>query len=510
MPRGPVRRTQVCRYEEEIKRLKAELEAGSPGRSALGSAPTALAFHPLPQLEQEMATIGASFIATALAGPPDLAAGGHPPRRPGENEALRASASSSNAASRVTSGKASAGSLEAEQAPAADAASSYASGQKDRSGVYDWLVVYNPNLHRKVAVGLLHSLVHEGVVCSVRFSPNGSILATGSNRAVSLFDVKTGHRIAVLQDDRPDGPAEGDQFFRSVAFSPDGRLLACGSEDTAIRVWDLSTQRLLFHMHGHEQDIYSVEFYGNGNFLASGSGDKTIKLWDLASQKCLHTLHAGSPDSTKDSGITSISISPSGRFLAAGSLDRLIRIWDLASGTPVDVIEGHGDSIYSISFMSDGLHLISGSLDKTVRLWEFESPDNLKGARCRADMVGHKDFVLSVAGFPDSRWFLTGSKDRSVQCWDALTGKAHFMLQGHKNSVIGLAVAPSGTVFATASGDSRARIWSFDSTEVVQDAPGAKEEAPEATTDDEACSPGPKSRRLGGPASDAGSDSGET
>lgn len=445
-------------YEEENRRLKFELENNS--RASGNTQAAALSFHPLPQLEQEMASIGAAFLAAPVPGVPETPTTGYFLKRSSDNEYIRItgrpddSRMGKNPASLKSSGS---------MKLTGDEASSYAVGQKDQSGSYDWLIVRNPNVPQQVSISPVHNLAHDSVVCAVRFDPSATILATGSSRCVNLYDVKSGKKLVSLVDEESNAQAEedSDMFFRSVAFSPDGSLLAAGSEDAVIRLWDLETRKLLFRLHGHEQDIYSVEFFNGGECLASGSGDKTVRLWDLKSQTCLQTLHAGTPDSSKDSGITSLSISPNGRFLAAGSLDRLIRIWELPKGTPVDIIEGHNDSIYSIAFTQDGKHLISGSLDKSVRLWEFETEDYLKGAVCKQDMVGHKDFVLSVTGSPDGRWLLTGSKDRSVQCWDTATGTVQLMLQGHKNSVIGIAFSPTGDLFATASGDSRARIWSF-------------------------------------------------
>lgn len=424
-----------------------------------------------------MQSIGTSFLNTPVPGVPESSEPGYFVKRSSDNDHIRVPTKLDELAVRGLHPQ---GVSRLPSSRSSDDPSSYANGQKDRAGGYDWLVVYNPKVPRALTVNLNHTLTHESVVCAVRFDPTGQALATGSNKAVRIFDVKTGNLLITLTDPEMDSGNE-DQFFRTVAFSPNGKLLACGSEDSLIRVWDLQSQKLLFRLAGHDQDIYSVEFFDNGRKIASGSGDKTVKLWDLTTQKCLNTLHAGTPDSTKDSGITSLSVSPNGKFLAAGSLDRLIRIWSLPSGAPVDVIEGHGDSIYSTSFTADGRHLLSGSLDKTVRLWQFESDEYLKGATCVYDLVGHKDFVLSVAGSPDARWFLTGSKDRSVQCWDRATGSVQFMLQGHKNSVIGITYSPTGNIFATASGDFRARIWSF---EPFESAPTEQHEPKQRRLDD--------------------------
>ena len=194
-----------------------------------------------------------------------------------------------------------------------------ASGKKDRSGNYEWLVVYNPKIPRSLTIGLLHSFTHENVVCAVKFNPTGTLLATGSNKVIHLYDVKSGEKIATLVDEESSKATspEDERFIRSISFSPDGKLMAAGSEDQIIRVWDMDTMKIVSRLSGHEQDIYSIEFFNDGKMLASGSGDRTVRLWDIKEQACISVLYAGSADSSKDSGITSLAISPNGHFLAA-------------------------------------------------------------------------------------------------------------------------------------------------------------------------------------------------
>jgi glucose repression regulatory protein TUP1 len=98
----------------------------------------------------------------------------------------------------------------------------------------DWFAIFNPNITRVLDVDLLHTLPHESVVCCVRFSHDGKYVATGCNRSAQIFDVQTGQKVCVLQDDSVE--AVGDLYIRSVCFSPDGKYLATGAEDKLIRV----------------------------------------------------------------------------------------------------------------------------------------------------------------------------------------------------------------------------------------------------------------------------------
>ncbi|KAJ7269560.1 chromatin associated protein [Mycena rebaudengoi] len=289
-------------------------------------------------------------------------------------------------------------------------------------GGTEWFAVWNPAVSRKriADMNLLHTLLHESVVCCVRFSKDGRFLATGCNRTAQVYDARTGTKVCVsssLID--PSVPKGGDLYIRSVCFSPDGALLATGAEDTQIRVispslsthpstltvtqiWDISKKRIISVLSGHQQEIYALDFSSDGRFVVSGSGDKTVRIWDMRGvspsapmpaqpPSCqvltitdtapppTSALARTSPAPTPDGGITSVAISPSGTRVAAGSLDALVRVWDVRTGALVRRLKGHGDSVYSVAFVPDsgvgvggarGLGLVSGGLDRTVRGWD--------------------------------------------------------------------------------------------------------------------------------------------
>lgn len=98
----------------------------------------------------------------------------------------------------------------------------------------DWWAIFNQSVPRVLDVDLVHTLKHESVVCCVRFSHDGKYVATGCNRSAQIYDVSTGEKICVLQDENIDMNA--DLYIRSVCFSPDGKYLATGAEDKLIRV----------------------------------------------------------------------------------------------------------------------------------------------------------------------------------------------------------------------------------------------------------------------------------
>ncbi|KIK06362.1 hypothetical protein K443DRAFT_3143 [Laccaria amethystina LaAM-08-1] len=351
----------------------------------------------------------------------------------------------------------------------------------------DWFAVFNPKLKKALDINLVHTFIHTSVVCCVQFSADGRYLATGCNRTAQIYDTKTGEKVCVLVDENV--AKQGDLYIRSVRFSPDGKLLATGAEDRQIRIWDIAKKRIRHIFDGHQQEIYSLDFSKDGRLIVSGSGDKTTRIWDMYDKSCKILTISDADSLNNDAGVTSVAISPDATLVAAGSLDSIVRVWDVASGTLLERLRGHRDSVYSVAFTPDGKGLVSGSLDKSLKYWDVsvlategariktenatrKSTPTLSGrsssidrpaiSPCTMDFVGHKDYVLSVSVPSDNRWVVSGSKDRCVHFWDARNASLQFLLQGHKNSVISLDLNLMGGLLATGSGDSLARIWSYN------------------------------------------------
>ena len=242
-------------------------------------------------------------------------------------------------------------------------------------------------------------------------SPDGKLLATGCNRNTTLYDTKTGARILQLVDPTVEKP---DNYIRSVAFSPDGRSIATGSEDHHVRIWDLAFGKLRSRLEGHKSEIYSLAYTPDGDKLISGSGDKSAMIWDAEKGTALHRLtiddvpapvaghgaHAqGQPP---DAGVTSVAISQDGKLLVAGSLDHHIRIWDITTGKLLEKLKGHKDSVYSVCFVPGGRQILTGSLDKSLKVWDLSSllaatergesvdPSGPSRCQCIQTLQGHK------------------------------------------------------------------------------------------------------------------------
>lgn len=260
------------------------------------------------------------------------------------------------------------------------------------------------------AAEMHQSMDHQSVVCCVRFSSDGTMMASGCHKTAQVFDVKTGDRkFSVSRPGSSNGAnANGanaaaaseadDAYVRAVCFSPDCTKIVAGMPQNTIRTWDIATNEEGPVMTGHESEIYSLDYVND--LIVSGSGDRKVRLWDARTGQCKKIF--GSESGGPSDGVTSVALSPDGRLLAAASLDKVVRIWDTESSQLLDRLEGHSDSVYSIAFSPDGKNVISGSLDRNIMLWDVCAQGRTT-TRPRMLFQGHKDFVLSVAYTPDGR-----------------------------------------------------------------------------------------------------------
>jgi WD40 repeat protein len=157
----------------------------------------------------------------------------------------------------------------------------------------------------------------------------------------------------------------------SVAFSPDGTLLASGQGgffgfDSVVRLWRVSDGTSLRTLEGYLGTVNSVAFSPDGSMLASGADDKTVRLWRVSDGTSLRTLEGHSRE------VTSVAFSPDGSMLASGANDKTVRLWRVSDGTFLRTLEGHSREVTSVAFSPDGSMLASGSGDKTVRLWQLK------------------------------------------------------------------------------------------------------------------------------------------
>jgi WD40 repeat protein len=297
---------------------------------------------------------------------------------------------------------------------------------------------------------------HQSYVSSVAFSPDSRLLATGSlDQTVTLWDLKDGKKAApqLLHTLRQASP------INSVAFNTQGSWLAVGSDDHRVTVWDVASGRVVRKLQGHAAPVHSVAFSPDGWRLATSSADHTVKVWDATTSPEADFLvgHA--------SLVYQVVFGKSGGLLASASSDRTMRIWDRSTGEVLRVLCGHAKEVFGLAFSPDGRRLASAGGDRTVRLWEVAT------GRPVAVLKGHTGVVSKVAFSPDGHQVASASADETVRLWDVTDADDGVerpmptarILQGHRGQVWNVAFSPDGRRLASAGDDGTVRVWERES-----------------------------------------------
>jgi WD40 repeat protein len=280
-----------------------------------------------------------------------------------------------------------------------------------------------------------------GEVTSVAFHPQDpAVVASASaDGTVRLWNTRAGLPVLNFRD--PSGTVA------SLAFSPDGRLLATVGHEKNVKIWDTEHGTLIRTLSGQLSGDLSVVFLAGGQRIASAGWDKVGRIWDLRTGGILHELrgHAWM--------ICRLAASPNGRHLVSASEDGTVRLWNVESGKeavgPPLKERAHG---WCAAFSRDGRLLASLGVDQSVKIWETAT---WKLLHSLPDPTG---VPRSVAFSPDGRWIAWGGTDSTVKLWQAATGELQ-VLRGHTNWVHGVAFSCDGKQIASASADGTVKIW---------------------------------------------------
>ncbi|KAI4646637.1 hypothetical protein J4E93_004859 [Alternaria ventricosa] len=279
-------------------------------------------------------------------------------------------------------------------------------------------------------------------VNDLAFTPDGKQIASGSNVAMArLWNVATGATISTFEGSFTDK-------ISSIAISADGKLLAGGSDDFRVVVWNLQTREVRYALEEHTGWINSVVFSPDGKVLASGSMDANLILTDAATGKELRRIN------NQGANINSATFAPNGSLIAIGSVDRMVRLWDISRKTSDmrAVLDGHSGAVNSVRFSPTAPRLISSSDDMTVKLWDTVKEVEIKTFR------GHTRRVMALMYSRDSLFFVSGSEDKTVRVWDPNSGATLHTID-HASGINALTFSPDGQLLAAGTFDDEVRLW---------------------------------------------------
>lgn len=294
------------------------------------------------------------------------------------------------------------------------------------------------------------------LITAVAWSPDGGRLAVAAGENILWLDSISLHELRLL-------PIRA--LSRSLAFSPEGTLLAAGSQDGIVRLWQ--TQALdqpsgssspVLSLQAHKKGVNQVAFHPTRPLLASGGNDAIARIWDLNSGKQLSQTIGGT------FAVPGLAFSPDGAYLAVMN-GTVIRLRYVDSGRMVATLRADTD-LFCLAFSPSGDELVAGDNAGSLWIWKLDGigvagnePPQPQRLDTGAIGGGQAGLVWQVAFNPDGAMLGIALGDGSLQLWDARSGERIWAAHAADSAITSLAFSPDGRWLASGSLDARLRLW---------------------------------------------------
>ena len=310
-------------------------------------------------------------------------------------------------------------------------------------------------------------------VNALAYSPDGLLLASASRDFnVKVWDLGNGREAATYRGhvDQPDDPTRASTNVlgtTDVVFHPKEKVIA-SSSGNQVHTWEPTTGKpikTLVNLGKTDKPIKALAFSPDGKLLAIGSEDGVLRVIDFDTGKAVYT----SP--SRNVRIERVAFSPNGKLVAVGDSNSQIAVYvpqakanQIAMGVQgVDTLE-----VMGVAFGSDGASVFSGGRDGKVRLTAGPGPDGTSAGNTATklrDFIGHSGPVTGLAVTNDGKFLVTSSEDKTVRVWDVTSGKQLRSFQGHMTKATAVAVRGDGKQVASASDDGAVRVWDLNTVD---------------------------------------------
>ncbi|GAA0319862.1 hypothetical protein GCM10010302_68860 [Streptomyces polychromogenes] len=284
---------------------------------------------------------------------------------------------------------------------------------------------------------------------TVAWSPDGALLACVTRDArLTVWDTASWRRVAALR--QPGAEGGHDAGLAALAFSPDGSRLVSAGAGGELRLWDTAAFTPAGTLEGPPGMLWSAAWSPDGTRIAAAGDDGTVRVWPAAGGR---PVVAGA---AHGAAVTAVAWSPDGALLASASADRTVVLRDPATGRTVRLLRSM-DGVSCLAWSPDGTRLAAGDQHRNVRIWDLEAGAAADGEGTAVWLTGHLDTVHAVAWSPGGRRLATASRDRTLAVWEPAAPPC--VLRGHTDSVWQNAWCPDGSRVASASEDGTVLLW---------------------------------------------------
>jgi pleiotropic regulator 1 len=245
-------------------------------------------------------------------------------------------------------------------------------------------------------------------------------------------------------------------WVRSIAMDPFNNLFATGSADRTIKIWNFpkasvgADDALRLTLTGHISPVRGLAFSARHPYLFSCAEDKMVKCWDLETNQVVRHYHGHL------SGVCCLRLHPTLDLLVTGGRDAVARVWDIRTKTAVHVLSGHDNTVASLLVHATHPQVVTGSHDTTIKLWD------LIAGKTVTTLTHHSKSVralVSAASLKMENTFCSGAPD-SIRKWQAKDGRFLQKMTGHNAIVNAMALNDDG-VLVSGGDDGSMRFWDY-------------------------------------------------